>query len=333
MSGPVTLIAVIGPVEPALLSAWCAHYRDLGVDHFAIALHCPDTASTTLRDELAATLRAATGVDPALLAGGGWHEHTNSILRDQLRARARKGWHLLADADEFQHHPDGLRASIRTAQDSGQAVLGGLLLDRVAADGGFCLWTPAVGLDRSYPLGGLLTHELLRGDPRKIVLAHSSVAVTSGNHRAPGHRPPADAVVPIHHFKWRAGIVADLQRRVESFTTGVWRETSPAVRCEAQRLLDHISQHGGGLDVTGAAVAFRPVCLTALPTWWPAQASAVVQAWRPPSPEGQIRPAAPMTTTDAAPERSILPRLHTQLNILITASHRLARLLRGTPGP
>lgn len=164
-------------------------------------------------------------------------------------------------------------------------MLAGLLLDRVAADGGFPSWTTTTGLDNAYPLGGLLTHHLLRGDPRKIVLARSDVAVASGNHRAPGRRPPVDHVVPVHHFTWRAGVVADLHARVEHFTSGRWHETTPAVRLEAGRLLTHLAQHDGHLDVTsGAPVSFHPVTLATGSPWWPTRARAVLRAWRQPVP-------------------------------------------------
>lgn len=284
MTGPVTLVAVVGPVEPALLTAWCAHYQTLGVQRFAVALHNPTERNTAARDHLAQTFRAATGHRPLLMVSGPWHEHTNGQLRDQLRSRAGEGWHLLADADEFQQHPHDLATSVATARAAG-GLLGGLLLDRVAPNGSFPSWAPATGLDRTYPLGGLLTHELLRGDLRKVVLAHSSVVVASGNHRAPGHRPPADQVVAVHHFKWRAGVVADLRERIEKFRTGAWTETTPAVRHEAQRLLTHLADHQGRLALSGT-VAFHPVTLTTVPPWWRARSREVVQGWRPPHPPG-----------------------------------------------
>ncbi|MGI8312882.1 glycosyltransferase family 2 protein [Saccharopolyspora hattusasensis] len=281
MKGPVTMIAVIGPVEPALLTAWCEHYRGLGVDDFAIALHAPDETSKDRRAELVTVLREHCGKGPLVLADGPWHEQLNSDLRDRLRAHVPYGWHLLADADEFQHHPGGLSMSIATVE-AGNGVLGGILLDRLAADGGFPRWSPEVGLDQTYPLGGLLTHYLLRGDPRKIVLTHPSVPVASGNHRAPGYRPPAGSTIPVHHFKWRHGVEAELRTRVRHFTTGTWRETTPAVRTEAQRLLDHLDAHLGRVDVTGDTVGFTPVTLDRLPSWWRARVLDVVQGWSPP---------------------------------------------------
>ncbi|MBD2818544.1 hypothetical protein ID867_15280 [Streptomyces parvulus] len=118
------------------------------------------------------------GVVPEAMRVGPWHEHTTSGLRDLLRVKAGDGWHMLADSDEFHAFPvplPELIAEVGTVT----GTVGGLMLDRVAADG---------GLDRAYPLSGFLTHHLLRGDPR-IVLPHSTVPVASGNHRAEGHRP------------------------------------------------------------------------------------------------------------------------------------------------
>lgn len=125
------------------------------------------------------------GIAPATVSEGPWHEHTNPQLIAVLRGLAGDGWHLLADSDEFRAYPAPLDQVLCDAEAGG-----GLLLARVAADGSLTGWNPRTGLDAAYPLGGFVTHRLPRGDPRKIVLAHHSVTVASGNHRAPGHRPP-----------------------------------------------------------------------------------------------------------------------------------------------
>jgi hypothetical protein len=196
LSTPPALIAVVGPVEPALLAAWVRHYRDLGIDRFLIAFHFP--------------------------------EH-------------------------------------------------------VAASGHLPTWQPPTGLDLAYPFGGHLTHRLLRGDPRKIVLARHEVAVASGNHRAPGHRPDADRLCAVHHFKWRSGVLDDLRRRVQHFAAGTWQEHTPAVRDEAGRLLAHVREHGGVINVSDPRFAFRRVSLETMPHSWPAEARAIYTAWRPPA--------------------------------------------------
>ncbi|MEU1824197.1 glycosyltransferase family 2 protein [Streptomyces abikoensis] len=279
---PPVLVAVIGPVEPALLTAWTAHYRALGITDFRLAFHFPDHAPDAWRDQLLATA-AQLGVAPATVSSGPWHEHTNTDLRDALREQAGTGWHLLADSDELHTYPAPLTEVIAAAEEAGRQVVGGLMLDRVAPDGRLAHWRPETGLDRAFPLGGHLTHRLLRGDPRKIVLARSGTAVASGNHRAPGHKPDPDTLACVHHFKWRAGILDDLRRRVENFTSGAWAEHTPAVRDEAGRLLEHTGRHHGRIDIADLRLGFRHVTLDGLPAGWAAEARTIVTRWRPPA--------------------------------------------------
>lgn len=288
MKTPVSpaLIAVVGPVEPALLAAWTAHYRQLGIERFLLAFHFPDHVPEAWRDQLLAASHDL-GIVPARVSTGPWHEHTNIQLRDFLREQAGAGWHLIADSDEFQTYPAPLTEMIGQAEAARHKVIGGLMLDRVSNDGRLALWRPEAGLDRSFPLGGHLTHRLLKGDPRKIVLAHSSVTVASGNHRAPGHKPDPGTLACVHHFKWRSGILDDLRRRVDRFTSGAWDEHTPAVRSEASRLLQHIDRHNGRIDVADPRLAFRRVTLDRLPDGWAAEAAKITTTWRPHTPQSQ----------------------------------------------
>ncbi|PKR47191.1 glycosyltransferase family 2 protein [Streptomyces sp. EAG2] len=282
MKPPVSpaLIAVVGPVEPALLATWTAHYRQLGIERFLLAFHFPDHVPEAWRDQLLAASHDL-GAVPARVSTGPWHEHTNTQLRDFLREQAGAGWHLIADSDEFQTYPAPLAEMIAQAKNAGHKVIGGVLLDRASNDGRLALWRPEAGLDRSFPLGGHLTHRLLKGDPRKIVLAHSSVTVASGNHRAPGHKPDPQTLACVHHFKWRSGILDDLRRRVDRFTSGAWDEHTPAVRSEASRLLQHIDRHNGRIDVADPRLAFRRVTLERLPDGWAAEAAKITTTRRP----------------------------------------------------
>ena len=281
MTPPV--IAVIGPVEPALLTAWTNHYRRIGVDRFLIAFHFPEQVYPRHRDTLLGTA-ADLGIGPALTSTGPWHEHTNTELRERLRTLAGPGWHLLADADEFHQFPGGVDDAITAAETRAHPLVGGLLLDRISRDGALPPITPGIDLDQAFPLGGHLTHRLLGGDPRKIVAVRSDVVVASGNHRAPGYRPDPDRLVCVHHFKWRRGVLADLHQRVTRFGSGEWIEHTPAVRSEAARLLDHVGHHHGRLDPTDPRPAYRPATLAQLPEKWVAEARNILVEWRPPTP-------------------------------------------------
>jgi hypothetical protein len=279
---PPALIAVIGPVEPPLLTAWIRHYRNLGIEQFYLAFHFSDHVSDSQRYDLVASCRESD-ISPAAVHRGPWHEHTNAELRDALRQQAGGGWHLFADSDEFQHYPASIPEILATAEASGRSVVGGVLLDRVSPDGHLTTWREEIGLDRSFPLGGHLTHRLLRGDPRKIVLARSCVAVASGNHRAPGHKPDLNILVCVHHFKWRSGVLEDLRRRVEKFSSGVWVERTTAVRNEAAHLLRHVATYDGQINVADPRLGFRPVTLDHLLDSWTSEARQITSGWAPPT--------------------------------------------------
>ncbi|MFJ8807551.1 hypothetical protein [Streptomyces sp. NPDC102490] len=264
-----------------MLTAWVDHYRSLGIERFVLGFHFTDYAPADRRLALQTACREL-GITPAAISTGPWHEHTNTRLRDLLRVKAGDGWHLLADSDEFQVYPVPMDEVIAQAE-QGTGTVGGLMLDRVADDGTLTGWTFGVaGLDATYPLGGFLTHHLMRGDPRKVVLAHSRVPVDSGNHRAEGHRPGNRPPVVVHHFKWRSGVAEDVERRALHSADGTWQTVSPAWLSEARQCMGHLVQHDGRINVDDPRFGFRPVSLRAVPAWWAAEATQLVSAWRPP---------------------------------------------------
>ncbi|GAA2668416.1 MULTISPECIES: glycosyltransferase family 2 protein [Actinosynnema] len=272
------LVGVIGPVEPDLLESFVEHYRALGVTRFLLGFHFTDD---TPADRAQAVLRRHRRLlgEPALVHRGVWDTGSTTV-RDRLRALAGPGWTLLADSDEFQAWPAPPREVLAGPQARATGTVGGLMLDRVAADGALPPWPATGGHDRLYPLGGFLTHLLLHADPRKIVAARGDVRVAVGNHRAPGHRPTNHPPVAVHHFKWRAGVLDYLRRRVDPGTAR-FQHSLPSVHAEATLLLAHAAAHAGRLATTDPALPLLPVTLADLPGWWPAQARQLVDTWRP----------------------------------------------------
>lgn len=262
-----TLIAVVGPVEASLLHEFVLHYSKLGVERFMLSFHFPENTAASTKRDLITACRGLVG-NPQIVSNGPWHATINGDLRDQMRCQAGPGWHLLADIDEFQFYSTEVSEVIESVQCAGGHIVRGLMLDRVAADGRLCAWSPALGLDRTYPLGGFLTHSVLKADPRKVVLAHSSIDVSSGNHISPRQPDRGEPLVIVHHFKWRAGVVDYLRHRIAMFSTGAWREEWPAVRTEAQRFLTYLRMNNERINVENTSPLFRPVNLSDLPSWW-----------------------------------------------------------------
>jgi hypothetical protein len=273
------LVSVIGPVEPELLTAFVKHYRGLGIDSFFLGFHFPEVTSAEKRSTLLDVCHELVG-RPMVVSDGAWHETLHAEIRDRLRQMAPAGWHLIADSDEFQAYPLPIPDIIKNAETVSSDTVGGLLLDRVSASGEITPWDPESGLDRSYPLGGFLTGLMLYGDPRKVVLAKSTVELTLGSHFSFKSAPTNELLVPVHHFKWRAGVLNDLNRRVIMHTSGAWHEVTPDVREEASRLLTHVTLNQGHIDVNADDPWFRPVTLTALPPWWGHESMRALADWQ-----------------------------------------------------
>lgn len=261
------LVAVIRAVEPDLLRAFVAHYRDRGVVDFVLGLHFTSHTPALARDRLVAACERLVG-PPTVISQGPWHETVHSEIRDHLRVRAGAGWHVVANVDEFHDYPAPLVDLVAAAEQERSPIVGGLLLDRVAADGSIRPWTLEEGLEQAFPLGGYLTPRLLGGNPGKVVVAHSSVRLGLGSHRSLDDSPLNRPLVPVHHFKWRAGLVADLTLQVSEYASGRWREKGPWIRDEASKMLDHLQTNGSCINVADRRLGFRPTAIGNLPEDW-----------------------------------------------------------------
>ena len=281
MNDPVALIAVVGPASHDLLEPFAAHYSSLGVTEWRVAVHFPAGTSTGDRTRLLTACRNAVG-PPELISEGEWRVPTNPTLRDRLRARARAEWHVLADSDEFQFHPGGIHETIARCRADGGAArhqfATGLFVDRLSANGDASpgASTPT-GLDTCFPLGSFLTAEILHADPRKVTIAHRDVEIGSGgNHFVWDDPIEAPAPMPVHHFKWRAGVHEYLEHRIRTFED----RTEPRehmVRAEAERALRFLSRpEANGHD---GLVRF-PASLDELPADWWTISAAVWRRWQ-----------------------------------------------------
>jgi hypothetical protein len=60
----------------------------------------------------------------------------------------------------------------------------------------------------------------------------------------------------VHHFKWTATVRERLEKRVAAYSSGAWRVLVGSVTSESQRFLDHLSAHGGLIDITDPEFLF-----------------------------------------------------------------------------
>lgn len=206
----VTVVAEYTSVFPQMLS----HYRAMGVDDIIVHAHGLSKDDPGLEKILEAAKRADAQV--ASVTTGDWALGLNTVFYANTRGKRPKDWFLLADPDEFQVYPDGVKAAIGYCAKKSCNFIEGGFVDRIAEGGRLVDAEPGVSVWDTYPLGGFLTGMVCRGVSNKVVACRGWVRVGAGQHKAfaPRGCPVDDIYIQVHHFKWIAGTVERLKSRI-----------------------------------------------------------------------------------------------------------------------
>lgn len=246
------LVTTVGGSEAPTLEPMLRHYIGLGVKSVFLNLHLWEE-SDAIREKVNAVARRC-GVRVTETYVGDWHD-----FQQESYARPRRNypndWFILADSDELQEYDGPLEDIVAECEDHGWDHVKGCFVDRLAEDGRFPELDAVRPLEEQFPLGAMLTYPVLRGDPRKATLVRGALYVAPGQHFAysPLGCPPEVRFVPVHHYKWTAGLPERLRLRVEQMKReGVEHWT------ESQRFLDYIEAAGGRIDVQDESLLVAP---------------------------------------------------------------------------
>lgn len=240
----VTVVGGYADVLPHML----AHYRALGIESFFVHAHGRDANDAVI--EQVAQITREFGLTPASITAGQWLHSTNRELYNRtLRARPQD-WFVIADQDELQVYPRELPSLLERCELQGYDYIEGCFLDRFARDGSFPAVSPNESIWRQFPLAGYVSAPVLQANPNKIVAAKGAVELGAGQHYAFSGRacPPEQLYVPVHHFKWVAGILERLEQRAE-----FRRKHGDRYWEESQRFVDYCRAHEGKLNTADAA--------------------------------------------------------------------------------
>ncbi|HEX5116527.1 MAG TPA: glycosyltransferase family 2 protein [Pseudonocardiaceae bacterium] len=252
----IRFVSVVG-ADTGLLDAAVRHYRDLGVEAFHVARHIESFDDSEFQRDR--EVLARHGLEFAAVHQGPWDEDLNAyLIRAQMR-RHPDDWWVVADLDEFHVYDRPLTEVIAACEAGGHDHVVGAMLDRVAADGGL----PALRRDESiweqFPLAGLVTLRVPQAGSSKLTLARGNVRLNLGQHGAvTGRRLPAEQAFPqVHHFKWTDTVLPRLIRRVEAYSSGDWFLTYQDTTDESRRMLKHLEDNGGRIDITADDLMMR----------------------------------------------------------------------------
>lgn len=236
----IHLVSVVGgPACAGVLPHMLKHYLSLGVDSVILNAHA------TTRDEQALAeaeeIAGRFGIRLQSVVIGPWSQGINPMLYGVSRLSRPDEWFVMADQDELQVYPDELKSIVEFCDRRGYNYIEGCFVDRVAEGGRLEAVEQQRPIWEQYPIGCVISAKLLRANPNKIVAAKGSVRVWSGQHKALSGVgcSPLECYVPVHHFKWVAGVERSLANRIALFKhlkEPFWEESC--------RFLEHLRAHG-----------------------------------------------------------------------------------------
>jgi len=246
----IFVIATLEPMRIDLMPQWIAHYRALGAQRFLLTLQTePDLADSErvrVRERFTAML-AANGIDNPHFQITPFNATALRNSHDALQRQHVKAadWIVWSDADEFQLYPAPLPDLAAWAGKYDINLFRGVMIDRVAADGGLPHWDPRRSVWEQFPVACFLPTRFGGGERQKITFARGDVTLSNGNHyvNAGMKAQTIGKWTQIHHFKWDATVKDRLAFRL----LPAFREHSTNW-LESQRSLDYFDAHGGRFD-------------------------------------------------------------------------------------
>ena len=282
----ITLVTVVGVCHIGVLPHMLQHYRSLGVSDFIIKVHgdTHDEEGFRKLSEAAATV----GANVASVHVRPWAGDLGHTLYCMARASKPNQWFLLCDADELQVYPDDLSQVVAYCEKHRYDYVEGCFVDRLSGDGTLQSVREDIPVWDQFPLGGMISARVLGATVNKIVLTRGHVRLITGHHMALSGNgcPPSEIYVPVHHFKWTAGVIEHLVHRAKE------REAiNPADQYarECRSFVAHYERNGR-IDIANDRFLMGP-CNPHYPFW-----ERVVE-WREVAPCFPPRNVRPIPTT------------------------------------
>lgn len=237
--------------SPEILPHFLRHYLGLGVapERFLLVLNSGRFGRGAIR-AATAVVRSFDLPEPAIWRGKYTSEEKQRRVRDVLDANVEPDdWVVHADSDEMQEYPAPLGDVIDGLVARDENVMKGLLLDRIAADGGLPPVRPAPPLEEQYPVVCHVGPEILglkqdeSGGKRKLMLYRGDLRPNRGSGTVDEEFESRARVTGtegrIHHYKWTSDVLDKLRdraRRYRKLGFGWWRQS--------QSFLDYWERHG-----------------------------------------------------------------------------------------
>jgi hypothetical protein len=262
------MISLISTTEPSRINwipQFVRHYRALGVEKFFLSLQLEPDHDPALqrgyRAQFEQTL-AALDIDNAFFLEKSFDAYAIRDQHDAIQDAhiAPDDWIVWCDSDEFQRYPRPIGQMIQEWEAKDFDYINGVMLDRVAGDGGLPRFDPMTSVWEQFPITCQFGLEVGGVLARKVAVSRGDVYLSTGNHYLANDAPlmltptaerrlaaapkrelkRPNAWVQIHHFKWDGSVLDRLRFRLSP----QWRAKCPWW-IESDKLLTYFESNGG----------------------------------------------------------------------------------------
>ncbi len=234
-----------------LIPYFLNHYKNMGVNNFIIILH------TYKKDEnmdRSISYLNHFGIKNICIWEGIWDGIVKEKkLREKEKKEVKCGeWIITADIDEFHTYKNykNARHLIGKCDRLGYNCVGGVLIDRLSADGSINKIDPELSLWSQFPIKSFVTKDILKAEYKKAMLYKKGIIpIAQGHHGISIKSDLKPKIYPhpfeVHHFKWFHGIEEKMGNRknlLKLKNQNWWKES--------ERFLEYFSKNNNKFEIT-----------------------------------------------------------------------------------
>jgi hypothetical protein len=213
----MNLVAYVSTADSIdILSQWFTFYRRVGVERFHVFFSNPLGNPESVQSYLDLFSRNPVTVIESSVGSVDEFQRVAKITEYKSVELSSDRWVWTVDSDEFVSLDPELLSKLWEGPDD---YLGGTLIDRFATLGALNPVEEGTSIFKQFPVQALFTADILKGTSTKVPLSRPFVRLGPGLHRVdedPASVKRAELSVPVHHFKWTAGLVERLEARLAS---------------------------------------------------------------------------------------------------------------------
>lgn len=207
-----------------LLPYFLRHYQKVGVDVFIFNAYEPDRSRySKIQQVFDEFIRAHPHCqyEPGFWERDkpmDWADRTDRVYEmAKAHPELLNDWCFYPDLDEFVQLPEFYIRDFARMRRPELQMIRGEWFDRLAEGGKLAAINPTKPLAPQYPLLCKVSHTLFH-NVSHVVVACRGVAPENHHPDVPAHEGyEKSTVVPVHHFKWRAGLTESMLERAERY--------------------------------------------------------------------------------------------------------------------